>query len=222
MKNHFFKFMAVVAVAAGLLVTHAAAQSCQTDPFTITNDGDINLQFQDFSSLAQIANGVSLTLTVTGVTASGTLQGTSPTPVDPQVTFTDVISLHNVNYPPANLTETDNYVGSTPIVQNEPAPFTADAFEPIPNSSNSVITATLPNADLANFVGNGTFDLDIVSQLTTSNFVGANNPNMTYTVTGSAMICPVVIAAPEPSAWLLAGCALGAFAFLRCSAASRQ
>jgi hypothetical protein len=91
--------------------------------------------------------------------------------------------------------------------------FTANNFQPLPNSSDSVIAATLPNADLANLVGTGQFDLDIVSQMTESGFVGVNNPNMTYTVDGTVMVCPIAV--PEPAAWIFAVSITGVLVYLR-------
>jgi hypothetical protein len=195
MKN-LLKIMAVFATVLGLLTSAAVAQnSCQTDAFSITQNGDDNLSFAQYSSLPF---GATFTLTVTAVQISGTFEGTSPTPVDPRATFTDVVSLSNINYPPANLTETDNYVGSAPLAQNVPAPFSSSSFTPLPNSSFSTITINLPNADLANLTGNGTFDLDVSSLLNAST-IGVNIPNSTYTVEGTLMVC----ALPEPSSWTL-------------------
>ncbi|HUB68229.1 MAG TPA: hypothetical protein VL981_12155 [Candidatus Methylacidiphilales bacterium] len=196
MKRNLLKLLVIFAALSVGFSSKAIGQDCQTDPFSITNNGDDNLRFNDFPTLTGL-EGVMITMTVTSVDATGQFQGASSTPIIPQATFVDFISLSDVNYPPAQLTETDNYTGSAPLAQNATVSFNADNFTPLPNSSASTITMNLPNADLANMVGNGQFNLDINSQLPNPNPSGVNIPNYTYMVMGNVMVCPEFV--PEPS-----------------------
>jgi hypothetical protein len=193
MKPNLLKVIMLLAVVFGLLPSLAVAQ-CVTDDFSISNTvngNDDNLLFNDFSTLAGL-EGVTITMKVTSLDVSGEFQGTSQTAVIPTADFVDTISLSNVNNPPAALTETDDYVGSSAIVQNQFLNFNTSNFIPLPNSSTSFVTT-----NLANFVGNGQFDLDVVSRFPVPQVSGANIQNFSYTLQGTVMVCPEFV--PEPS-----------------------
>ena len=211
MKRPLLHSVLAITLALGLSSGISNAQIFDpTQSYTLNGNSGDNLSFAQYTGNISDLLGVEVTLSVTSVTLNADIMGTAGG--TPNATFTDTISVADSTPTPPNLIETDHFTAPAPLAQNASQTYTVDNFTLLPNSSNSEVIT-----NLANYIGGGTFNEDVMTSMMDSNLQNGNVQSFQspsdYTVNGTVQI-EFLVATPEPHSGILALMAGAGFAAL--------